>query len=84
MEVFFYGKKSKYSKELKLEIINRYLNGESAFDESSTNRSYSKELKEKVIKDYLDGKSSLEDLANKYNISTHEIVRSWVLKYNRV
>lgn len=107
------GRKAKYSKELKLEIINRYLNGESAsalaneynmssstnnkivkwvnkykalgesaFNESSTNRSYSKELKEKVIKDYLDGKGSLEDLANEYNISTSEIVRSWVLKYN--
>lgn len=45
-------------------------------------RQYSKELKEKVIKDYLDGNGSLEDLVNKYNISTHEFVRSWVLKYN--
>lgn len=107
------GRKVKYNKKLKLEIIKRYLNGESAsaltneynmpsgmsnkivkwvhkyealgesaFDESSTNKSYSKELKEKVIKEYLDGKSSLENLAIKYNISTCEIVRRWILKYN--
>lgn len=56
--------------------------GESVFDESSTNKSYSKELKEKIIKEYLDSIGSLEYLANKYNISTCEIVRSWVLKYN--
>ena len=107
------GRKAKYSKELKLEIIKRYIKGESAsllskeynmpssmnneiinwvhkyeelgesiFDESSFNKSYSKELKEKVIQEYLEGNDSLEGLANKYNISTHEIVRQWILKYN--
>ena len=107
------GRKVKYSKDLKLEIIQRYLKGESAiqlankynmpsgmscrirkwvhkyeelgesaFDESSTNKSYSKELKEKVIQEYLNGKGSTCDLANKYNISNDEIVRRWVLKYN--
>ena len=107
------GRKAKYSKELKLKIIKRYIRGESAsvlaneyrmtsnmkdqiikwvhkykeigesaFDELTTNKSYPKELKEKVIKDYLNGINSLEGLANKYNISSHEIVRGWVLKYN--
>ena len=107
------GRKTKYSKELKLEIVKQYLNGESpsvlgslynivihhgkpilewvnkykalgetAFDESITNRSYSKDLKEKVIEEYLNGNSTFEFLANKYNISTRQIVRSWVLKYN--
>lgn len=108
------SRKAKYSKELKLEIIKRYINGESAtllaneydfngcharrqilkwhskykalgesaFDETSTNKSYSKELKEEVIKEYLEGKDSFEGLANKYNISSVEIVRRWVLKYN--
>ena len=56
--------------------------GESAFDESTTNKSYSKEFKKRVIQEYLEGKDSLEGLANKYNISTHEIVRQWILKYN--
>ena len=107
------SRKLKYSKELKIEIIKRYLNGESAtslaneynmpksmsdkiiklahryevlgergFESSNTNKSYSKELKEQVIKEYLSGKETLTSLANKYNISTAEIVRNWVLKYN--
>ena len=107
------GRKAKYSKELKLEIVKRYLNGEStsslgtiynipvhhgkpiliwvnkyrifgdsAFNISISNKPYSKELKMKVIKEYLSGKDSLEGLANKYNISTHDIVRRWVIKYN--
>ena len=108
------GRKAKYSKELKIEIIKRYLNSESAsslaneynltgscakkrilewtrryevlgergFESFNTNKSYSKELKEQVIKEYLSGKETLASLANKYNISTAEIVRKWVLKYN--
>ena len=56
--------------------------GETAFETSNTNKSYSKELKELVIKEYLSGGVSLYDLAIKYNISSHEIVRKWVLKYN--
>lgn len=109
------GRKAKYSKELKLEIVNKYLKGEptiklankysiygahacdlirkwvhryqilgeGAFDSSSSNKAYSKELKEQVIKAYLSGKETLYSLANKYNISTAEIVRKWVLKYNK-
>ena len=107
------GRKAKYSKELKLEIIKRYLKGESAtalaneydmttsmdrhiltwvhkykklgesaFDESTTNKSYSKELKEQIIKEYLEGKDSYEGLANKYNIPSKTIVINWVKKYN--
>lgn len=107
------GRKAKYNKELKLEIIKRYLNGEStsslgsiynipihngspvlnwvnkykvlgesAFDESTTNKSYSSELKEKVIKEYLEGRASFEGLTNKYNITSITIVRRWVMQYN--
>lgn len=107
------GRKAKYSKELKLEIVKRYLNGEgarrltneygmpismkseimiwankfkeigeSAFNESSKNKSYSKELKEKIVKEYLAGKDSFEGLANKYNIRSKAIVIAWVKKYN--
>lgn len=107
------GRKAKYSKEIKLEIIKRYLKGESAisltnvynmpssmkheiikwvhkyqslgesaFDNSSINKTYSKVLKQKVINDYLNGIDSYEGLANKYNISTHVIVMNWLKKYN--
>lgn len=108
------GRKAKYSKELKLEIVKRYLKGESAsalvnvyrmpksmncqiikwahkyevlgesiFDNLSANRSYSKKLKQQVINDYLNGINSLEGLAIKYGISTHGIVRKWIIKYNK-
>ena len=107
------GRKAKYSKELKLEIVKKYMNGESAsilannygmtynmrtrivkwvhkyemlgesaFDESSTNKSYTTDIKKKVINDYLNGEDSYDGLANKYNVSTGEIVRQWILKYN--
>ena len=108
------GRKAKYSKEFKLEIVKRYLKGESAislgneygmakradaiimewvhkynslgekaFDYSPVNKTYSKELKQQVINDYLNGVDSLGGLANKYNVSTHEIVRQWIIKYNK-
>ena len=108
------GRTAKYSKELKIEIVKKYLNGESAkflakeygiigkkghtrirewankyrvigeiaFETSKNNKHYSKELKLLIIKEYLSGNNSLEGLANKYNISSIEIVRQWVLKYN--
>ena len=108
------GRKVKYSKELKIEIVKRYLKGESAtalaneyeingihgddrirlwahryeafgeatFNNESRNKSYSKNLKEKVIKEYLLGGTSTTQLAIKYNISSAEIVRSWIIKYN--
>ena len=108
------GRKARYSKELKLKIVKRYLkgesasslaneygmsysmrreimkwvrryesNGESSFDNPSVNNSYSKELKQQVITDYLNGVDSFEGLANKYNVSAVEIVRQWVIKYNK-
>jgi len=107
------GRKIKYSKELKLEIVKRYLKGESAtalaneyrmptsmgtiivkwshrykvlgntaFVSSSVNKTYTAQFKQDVIKEYLSGGISLHDLATKYNISTAEIVRRWVIKYN--
>jgi transposase-like protein len=107
------GRKAKYSKELKIEIVKRYLKGEStsalaneyallkrgpltirdwvhkyealgekAFEHSNQNKSYSREFKLHVISDYLSGVDSLEGLANKYKISSPEIVRKWIIKYN--
>ena len=56
--------------------------GEQAFEETTTNKSYSKEFKLKVIIEYLLGINSCIGLANKFNISSDEIVRQWVIKYN--
>ena len=107
------GRKAKYSKDLKLEIVKRYLKGESslalskeynmskrgnsvilewvhkyntlgesAFDESNTNKTYSKELKQKVIIAYLNREDSYEGITNKYNISSSAVVKTWVKNYN--
>ncbi len=108
------GRKNKYSKEVKLEIVRRYIEGESAttladefgiagkravvqiitwrnkyeqigadaFNKRHKNKTYSKELKEAAITDYLEGNGSLETIANKYGISTYEILRKWIIKYN--
>lgn len=72
-----------YSGKPILVWVNKFrVLGECAFETSKNNKSYSKELKTLVIKEYLSGADSLEGLANKYNISSAEIVRKWVLKYN--
>lgn len=108
------GRKAKYSKEVKLEIVRRYISGESAFelsqefmmeenkpastisewkikyetlgesafDSNDRNKSYSKELKQAAINDYLNGSGSLREIAYKYKISTQEILRKWIIKYN--
>lgn len=108
------GRKPKYSKEIKLEIVKRYINGEntrdlatefmikgtsacaqilkwinkyeahgeSAFESSNKNKAYSKEFKEAAINDYMNGLGSLEDLINRYKISSTEVLRKWIIKYN--
>ena len=56
--------------------------GEKAFNASKHNKVYSKDIKKAAIKDYLDGKGSLEVICNKYEISTHAVLRNWIIKYN--
>jgi len=109
------GRNGSYRNNIRMEIVTRYLNGESAsklaneygingkngdiviyrwarryialgesiFKNEKSNRSYSKELKEKAIQDYINCEGTYESIANKYGISTGEIVRRWVKRYNR-
>ncbi|MEC9484831.1 MAG: transposase [Candidatus Izemoplasma sp.] len=56
--------------------------GEKAFELKTRNKRYSKEFKQMVIKEYLEGKGSLNQLAIMYNISSHEVLRKWIMKYN--
>lgn len=108
------GRKARYSKGLKLEIVRRYIagenasdlaqeyelkgangcrrirewrrkyeaKGESVFDPRDRNKSYRKELKQAAIHDYLEGEGSLEDITNKYGITSINILRKWIIKYN--
>ena len=106
------GRKSKFTKEVKLQAVNDYLDGnkstvkiaydlqcnksavqswihgfksqgESFFDNKTVNSSYSKELKIQVVNEYLSNTCSLLDLVNKYKISSKDVVRNWVLMYNK-
>lgn len=105
------GRKAKYSLELKIQLVEEYLNGKTPFSRiqyaygvssrsfrdwvnlyksqgidglatKHTNKSYSSEFKIKVVDEYLSGKDSILGLCCKYNISSHEVVRRWVIKYN--
>ena len=58
--------------------------GIEVFSDKTRNRSYSKELKESAIRDYLECVGSLQDITIKYDISSHEVLRGWIKKYNRL
>ena len=111
---FLMGRKIKYKKEIKIEIVKRYLLGESAtalakeflpgvvggdsrirkwsekyktlgengFETRKRNKHYSKALKEAAINDYLNGGGGLVTISNKYGISSDEVLRRWIIKYN--
>lgn len=50
--------------------------------DSKTWKRYSKELKESAVRDYLSGEYSLYELVRKYGISSTEMIRRWIKKYN--
>lgn len=56
--------------------------GNSAFEETSMNKSYTKEFKLEVIHAYLDGEGSYNDLCLKYEISSISMLNNWLEKYN--
>ena len=58
------------------------IQGSTGFLPNLKNNSYSKELKEKVVSEYKSGKGSLVELSAKYNISSTEVLRKWIMKYN--
>ena len=56
--------------------------GSSGLYPSSTRRMYSKEVKLAAIKDHLENKLSLLSICEKYDITKHNIVQRWIVKYN--
>lgn len=58
--------------------------GASAFNLKIHNASYTKEFKQQVVEAYLNGEGSMEDLANRYDISSHETLHQWIRKYNNL
>ena len=49
--------------------------------ESHSWKKYSSELKEKAVTDYLAGRGSLSRIVEKYDISNHYVLRSWIKRY---
>lgn len=56
--------------------------GEDGLITRKVNSSYTPETKIQAITDYLNGKGSLNDICFRYNISSHSVLRKWIMKYN--
>ncbi|MGL5663143.1 MAG: transposase, partial [Cetobacterium sp.] len=66
-----------------LEWVRKYnANGAESLRSYSKNKYYSPEIKESAINDYVSGKGSLDNICCKYNISSHSVLKRWILKYN--
>ena len=56
--------------------------GIEAFANKSGNASYSSDFKTKCVESVLSGIGSVDDIVAKYNISSREVLRSWIKSYN--
>ena len=70
------------SKETLSNWVRKYKEaGVEGLEESRCWTKYSKELKEQAVSDYLNGLGSLKNLTDKYGISCHYVLRSWIKRY---
>lgn len=58
--------------------------GASAFNTKLHNAAYTKEFKQQVVEAYLNEDASLEDLTIRYDISSHETLRRWIMRYDNL
>lgn len=56
--------------------------GIEAFAVTQGNSAYTAEYKFLCVKDVLSGKGSIDEIVAKYNISSRQILRDWIMKYN--
>ena len=56
--------------------------GVEGLKESHSWKKYSSELKEQAVTDYLAGRGSLSRIVEKYDISNHYVLRSWIKQYS--
>lgn len=63
--------------------VDKYrIYGIAAFVHKSGNTSYSSDLKTMCVKAVLSGEGSVDDIVAKYNISSREVLRNWIKRYN--
>jgi transposase-like protein len=58
------------------------IQGKQGLQTLSNNKYYPEAIKFQAVTDYNEGLGSLDRLCNKYNISGHRVLLSWVKKYN--
>lgn len=76
---------SKYNvgyKTLREWVAKYKVYGISAFETRMRNRVYTSEFKHKCVKAVLQGEGSVDDIVVKYNISSREVLRNWIKRYN--
>ncbi len=56
--------------------------GIAAFADAKGNKAYSSSFKKKCVEAVLSGEGSIDDIVAKYNISSREVLRTWVMRYN--
>lgn len=58
--------------------------GIEAFCNKVGNASYSSEFKTMCVEAVLSGEGSVNDIVAKYNISSREVLRNWIIRYNTI
>ncbi|MCM1239038.1 MAG: helix-turn-helix domain-containing protein [Lachnospiraceae bacterium] len=58
------------------------LYGISAFIKTDGNSSYSSDFKNICVNAVLSGEGSIDDVVARYNISSREVLRRWIMRYN--
>lgn len=69
-------------KTLKEWVAKYRIHGADVFSNKVGNTSYSSELKNICVKAVLSGEGSVDDIVAKYNISSREVLRRWIMRYN--
>lgn len=53
-----------------------------AFADVKGNKTYSSSFKKKCVEAVLSGEGSIDDIVAKHNISSRDVLRTWVMRYN--
>lgn len=79
----FLTKKYNIGKTTLQQWVAKYrLHGIAAFIKPPSNSSYSSHFKKRCVDAVLSGQGSVDDVAARYNISSREALRRWMMNYN--
>lgn len=79
----FLAKKYNIGKTTLQQRVAKYrLHGIAAFIKPPGNSSYSSDFKKRCVDAVLSGEGSVDDVAARYNISSRQVIRRWIMSYN--